>query len=224
MILLPLHVIAGAIGIASGLTALFVLKGSRLHQKAGTIFVCAMLVLTATAAVLAVQHGQRFNASQAVLTAYMVMTALRTARQWVLEPGWLDAGGMLVALIVVLYDVSLGFEAANSARGTIDGSPAAMVFIFGSVALLAALGDARLMMGRTLHGSARIARHLWRMCFGTFVATGSFFLGQAQVIPEPIRIYPLLAIPALLPLALMFYWLRRVRAHRLARQASWQEV
>jgi hypothetical protein len=58
------------------------------------------------------------------------------------------------------------------------------------------------------------------MCFATFVATGSFFQGQAQVIPEPIRIYPLLTILALLPLVLMSYWLRRVGVQRLPRQAS----
>ena len=43
-----------------------------------------------------------------------------------------------------------------------------------------------------------------------FVASGSFFLGQAKIFPKPMRIYPLLAIPALLPLALMLYWLVRV--------------
>ena len=37
-----------------------------------------------------------------------------------------------------------------------------------------------------------------------------YFLGQAKVIPKPIRIIPLLAILALLPLVLMLYWLARV--------------
>jgi hypothetical protein len=52
------------------------------------------------------------------------------------------------------------------------------------------------------------------MCYALFVASGSFFLGQAQVFPKPIRIGPLLAIPALLPLLLMFYWLARMRPKR----------
>lgn len=219
MILLPLHVIAGAIGILSGFGALFVSKGSRLHKKAGMIFVCAMLVMAASAAALSVQHGERFNAMQAVLTAYLVTTALLTARQRVHEPHWPYAGAMLVAMAVGLYEVRLGVEAANSPRGLIDGSPAAVAFVFGAVALTAALGDARLMLGRSLQGPSRIARHLWRMCFGTFIASGSFFLGQAQVIPEPIRIYPLLAVPALLPLVLLFYWLRRVLVPRPVRHA-----
>lgn len=38
------------------------------------------------------------------------------------------------------------------------------------------------------------------MCFALFVASGSFFLGQADEFPEAFRIYPLLAIPAFLPL------------------------
>jgi amino acid permease len=85
-----------------------------------------------------------------------------------------------------------------------------MMFFLGSVALLAALGDIRMMLAGGLEGAHRIARHLWRMCFLLFIASGSFFLGQAKVIPKPIRIFPLLAIPALLPLVLLLYWLARV--------------
>ncbi|HEX7605434.1 MAG TPA: hypothetical protein VF348_01900 [Usitatibacter sp.] len=38
----------------------------------------------------------------------------------------------------------------------------------------------------------------------------SFFLGQAKVLPESMRIFPLLAIPVVLVLMLMFYWWVRV--------------
>jgi len=34
-----------------------------------------------------------------------------------------------------------------------------------------------------------LARHLWRMCFRLFFATGSLFVGQA--IPTPLRVMPL---------------------------------
>ena len=86
-----------------------------------------------------------------------------------------------------------------------------MMFLFAAVALLGALGDVRMIRADGLQGAQRIARHLWRMCFSLFIASGSFFLGQAKVIPKPIRILPLLAIPAMLPLVLLFYWLVRVR-------------
>ena len=58
------------------------------------------------------------------------------------------------------------------------------------------------------------------MCFALFVATGSFFLGQADVFPRSMRIIPLLAIPALLPLLLMFYWLARVSFRRRSARAA----
>lgn len=52
------------------------------------------------------------------------------------------------------------------------------------------------------------------MCFALAIAALSFFVGQAKVIPEPIRIMPLLALPVLAVLATMFYWLWRVRIRR----------
>jgi hypothetical protein len=91
-----------------------------------------------------------------------------------------------------------------------NGVPAGMMFFFGGVALLAIAGDLRVMWIGGLQGAHRIARHLWRMCYSLFIASGSFFLGQAKVIPKPIRIFPVLTVLALLPLVLMLYWLARV--------------
>jgi hypothetical protein len=55
------------------------------------------------------------------------------------------------------------------------------------------------------------------MSFALFIAALSFFIGQAQVIPKPVRIFPLLALPVLLVLVTMFYWLWRVRIRRTFR-------
>jgi hypothetical protein len=67
---------------------------------------------------------------------------------------------------------------------------------------------------RGVHGSRRLARHVWRMCFAMFIATASFFLGQAKVIPKPLRIMPLLWIPVLVVLAMMLYWLVGLRLRK----------
>jgi hypothetical protein len=55
------------------------------------------------------------------------------------------------------------------------------------------------------------------MCLALLIATFSFFVGQAEVIPKPIRIYPLLVIPPLVVLAALLYWLWRVRVRRSLR-------
>jgi hypothetical protein len=83
--------------------------------------------------------------------------------------------------------------------------------VAGTVILLAAIGDLRAIRAGGLQGSRRLARHLWRMSFGLFIATGSFFLGQMKFIPEPVRIVPLLLAFAIAPILFLFYWMWRVR-------------
>lgn len=222
MVLLPIHIAAGIAGIVSGYVAISAFKGGALHRRSGMIFVYAMLTMAACAVVLATIKGQRLNAMQGVTTFYLVTTALLTVRPREQRSAWIDVSAMLVGLAAGLYEIKLGVEAMTGARRTIDGLPGPPLFVFGGVALAAAVGDVRLLRGRMLTGTHRLRRHLWRMCYALFVASGSFFLGQAQVFPEPIRSGPLLAVPALLPLVLMFYWLARMRSRGPRGGRSWQ--
>ena len=52
------------------------------------------------------------------------------------------------------------------------------------------------------------------MTFALFMATGSFFLGQADEFPESLRIWPALWVLALAPLVMLAYWMWRVRLKR----------
>lgn len=206
-----LHIVAACLGIASGAVALYALKGAKLHRKSGMIFACSMLVMSASGAVMGALKPQRLSVIAGVLTFYLVMTALLTVRRPVLRLHWIDAGAMLVALTVGIAGIQFGFEALNSATGTLDGQPAAPGFLFGGVALLATLGDILMMLAQGIQGAPRIARHLWRMCFALFIAAGaSLFLGRGQVFPKALRNPAILAIPVLLMLGVMFYWLARV--------------
>jgi hypothetical protein len=81
-----------------------------------------------------------------------------------------------------------------------------------SVLLFAAAGDIRILARGGISGRSRITRHLWRICFGLFIATGSFFLGQQQVFPAFLRGSILLMLLAVLPFPVTIYWLIRVRS------------
>ena len=212
--LLPVHITAGLIAIGSGLVAMYALKGGSLHRRSGMIFVYAMLVMASSAAVMALLGSQRLNMSMGLLTLYMVTTGLLTVRRRGDNSRRVNVGLMLMGVAVGGYLYSLGFEAAASARGTIDGLPPEGAFVFGSVALLGALGDARMIRSGALQGARRIRRHLWRLCFATFVATGSFFLGQPQVFPPWLRGSAPIIFVAVLPLLVMFYWLARMKFRR----------
>jgi uncharacterized membrane protein len=212
--LLPVHITAGLIGIGSGLVAMYALKGGSLHRRSGTIFVYAMLVMASSAAVMSLLGSQRLNMSMGLLTLYMVTTGLLTVRRRGDNSRRVNVALMLMAVAVGGYLYSLGFEAAASTRGTIDGLPPEGAFVFGSVALFGALGDARMIRSGALQGARRIRRHLWRLCFATFVATGSFFLGQPQVFPPWLRGSAPIIFVAVLPLLVMFYWLARMKFRR----------
>src|SRR6267142_1781588 len=100
----------------------------------------------------------------------------------------------------------------------------AMTFFMGSVMLLAAAGDIRMLVRGGVLGAKRIARHLWRMCFGLFIAAGSFFFGGAnrplrllstvglgQHLPRALFSIGLYLVLTILPLVLLVFWLVRVR-------------
>ena len=212
MTLLPVHILAGLVGLVSGGVALFTFKGGRVHRRSGMVFVYAMLVMAGSAVVLAVtMKPNPTNVLQGVLTGYLVLTGLLTVQRHARS---IDVAAMLIALAVGIVHYSFAVQAAQSPAGKIHGYPPPLFVVFGTIALLAASGDVRMLLSRPLEGARRLKRHLWRMSFALFIATGSFFLGQAKVIPKPIRIMPLLTIAALLPLVLMFYWLARVSRRR----------
>lgn len=200
-----LHIIGGLVGLTSGAVALSTRKGARLHRKSGMIFVYAMSVLSLSGALMAALKPERISVIAGLLTFYMVMTALLTVRRRVEGFDWMGAGAMAFALIVGLISIAFAIQGWNGNDGLTP-----IGFIFGTVALFAAAGDAHLLLIRNLSWTQRIARHLWRMCFALWIAAASFFLGQSDVFPEPLRIMPLLCTPVLLVLLLMFYWLVRV--------------
>ena len=200
-----IHIIGGLVGLTSGAVALSARKGSRLHRKSGTIFVYAMLVMSVSGAVMAALLPERISVIAGMLTFYLVLTALLTVRHRPQGFDWMGVGAMAFALIIGLLSITFAVQGSIGNDGL---TPIGL--IFGAVALLAAVGDIRMLLSRNLPWAQRIARHLWRMCFALWIAAASFFLGQSDEFPETLRIMPLLCTPVLLVLLLMFYWLTRV--------------
>jgi uncharacterized membrane protein len=215
---LVVHIVAGALGLLSGAVALYAAKGARLHRKSGMLFVYAMLTMAVCGTAIAAIRGvaPAVNIPAALMTAYLVSTGLITVRPLPSRARWVSIGLMLVAIVVALVDLNFGFEALANG-GKRQGIPAFPFLMFGVVGLLASAGDYRMIRAHGLRGAARLARHLWRMCYALFIAALSFFLGQAKVIPKPVRIPALLALPVLAVLVTMLYWLWRVRIRRSLR-------
>jgi uncharacterized membrane protein len=209
--ILLLHISAGMVGMVSGAAALILRKGSPRHALAGKVFVASMLTMAATATYLAILKHQDSNIGGGILTFYLVATAWLTARRKDGETSILDWGALLVPVALGLLTWLQGLRMIEA--GSPDGNfRVGMSFFIGTVLLLAGAGDLRMLLRGGVFGKQRIVRHLWRMCFGLFIATGSFFLGQgSKIFPSIFRQSPLMLIPAFLPLLLLAFWVFRVR-------------
>jgi hypothetical protein len=170
-----------------------------------------MLVMCVGGATIALVRSKApsINVPSALLTAYMVVTGITTVRAPYTGSRHLAIGGMVLALGLGIADISFAYDAIESG-GKRQGIPWYMFVVFATVALLASAGDFQILRTGALTGARRLVRHLWRMGYALFVAAGSFFLGQAKVIPKPIRIPALLALPVAAVIITMFYWLWRV--------------
>jgi uncharacterized membrane protein len=214
---LLVHVAAGMLAIVAGYVALYAAKGAAVHRKSGMLFVYAMVTMGLVGAALAAVERKIGSVDGGLLAAYFVVTALTTVRPPTAASRRVERVGMLVALTVGAINVALGLDTVVRGAATRDGVPVPMYFVLGAIALLAGLSDVRMLRRGGLRGAPRLTRHLWRMCFALFIAAGSFFLGQAKVIPQPLRVWSVLFTVALLPLAMMLYWLWRVRVRRSLR-------
>jgi uncharacterized membrane protein len=211
---LLLHICSGTTGVLSGFVAVFLRKGSRWHRIIGNVFFIAMLALGGSGAYIAVLKSQVPNVLGGVLTCYMVATAWMTARRREGEPGIFDRVALLTILAVAATEWTLGIEAITSPTGMKYEYPPWPYFIFGSVALLAATGDVRMLVRRGISGTPRTARHLWRMCFALFIASASVFLARAHLFPALLQKTGVLVLLSFLPLILMAFWLIRIRIAR----------
>ena len=211
--IMGIHIASGLLALPAGAIAAGARKGGQLHARAGTLFVAAMLTLGVTAEVLdPFRTTTQRTPLVGVFVCYFVLTSWVTARRRDGRTGWFETGAAIVAI---------GFAAAV-AWGAINGStsPAGRgpVFVLAGLCLLAGLGDLNAALRGRLTAAQRIRRHLWRMCFAFFIATGSFFIGQQDILPAAVRGSPWLFVLGFAPFALMAFWMIRLRfAKALAR-------
>jgi hypothetical protein len=222
--MLLVHICAGTVGLFSGTAALSFRKGTPRHILAGRIFVASMLTMAVGAVYLAIVKHQPNNIGGGIITFYLIGTAWLTARRKEGETSSLDWAALLIPLTLGVLTWMGGIKVVRSGATSQDGVPVGMTFFMWSICLLAAAGDVRMLLRGGVLGARRIARHLWRMCFGLFIASGSFFMGPNN---RPLRLLRTVGLgehlsPGLFstnlylvltvaPLVLLIFWLVRVR-------------
>lgn len=199
------HIAGGLVAILAGTIAVSARKGGRVHANAGSWFLGSMLVLGVTASILEPYRTPPGSPIGGVLVCYFVTTSWVAARRRDGMTGKFEIAACIAALGLATLMIWGGLTGATTPAGP------GPVFALGGICLLAGLLDLNVVLREKLTAVQRLSRHLWRMCLAFFIATGSFFLGQQDVLPAAMRGSPLLFIPALAPFAIMAFWLVRLR-------------
>ena len=200
------HIAGGLIAILAGTLAVAARKGGRVHAGAGTGFAVAMLVLGITALVLSpFREPTPESPIPGILVCYFVLTAWVAARRRDGTTGRFEMAACAAALGTGALTMWGAFTGATTPAGP------GPVFVFAGICLLAGLLDLNVVLRGRMTPVQRLSRHLWRICFAFFIATGSFFLGQQDVLPRAVRGSPILFALAFAPFAVMAFWLVRLR-------------
>jgi uncharacterized membrane protein len=201
------HIAAGIVAIVLGTIAVAARKGGNLHVNAGTWFAVSMLVLGVTASLLEPYRLPPGSPIDGIVVCYFVATAWVAARRRDGTIGRFEIVACAAALGTAVLFAWFGLTTVKAPTPVGRGP----VFALAGVCLLAGLLDLHVILRKRLTAVQRQSRHLWRMGFAFFIATGSFFLGQQKVMPKIVHGSPVLFVLAFAPLVVMFFWLIRVR-------------
>src|SRR5262249_60626249 len=133
-------------GGVCGTVAICFRKGSPRHVLAGKVFVASMLVMAVGAVYLGIVKHQPSNVSGGIFTFYLIGTAWLTARRNDGETGRLDWVALLIPLALGILTWLHGISVVARGASSEDGVPVGMTFFMGSVMLLAAAGDVRMLV------------------------------------------------------------------------------
>lgn len=209
------HVLGAVLSLLAGALAMVFRKGAGLHAAAGTVFGVSMLSMSAAGAIIAASFKPNFgNVMGGALTFYLVATGWMAARRRERKSGIFDIAALLLGFAIGATQMTVGVMAKMSPRGVMFGYPAMMYFIFGTIALLFAASDVRMILRGGVAGAQRIARHLFRMCLALLMALLSFYPARAHLFSKAINDSNVLYLPHLLLVGALLYWMYRVRARK----------
>jgi uncharacterized membrane protein len=210
--LLWVHIAAGLAAVLIGAIAIAARKGGRLHTSSGIWFAIAMIVLAVTASILEpFRETEPGSPLVGLVVFYFVLTSWVTARRRDGTTGKFEIAACIAALLTAALVAWDGFTGALSPTPVGRGP----VFIMAGLLFLAGLGDLNVILREKMTAAQRLSRHLWRMCFAFFIATGSFFIGQQDILPAAVRGSPVLFVLGFAPLVAMAFWLVRLRLKKV---------
>ena len=203
-----LHLVVGSLAVFSGFIAMLLPKGKTLHKFVGKIFFYTMLALCFSGIYLTLLRSLQLTFFLATFSLYLLLTGwYAVARKGSSITLFDKVGFYFISTfgIATLILATLGWSLNWHYPPNEPSYPNYLIFVCFSAVL--AYWDYQLLIAKVLVGTKRLIRHLWRMYFALFIATGIFFGGNSNVLPEALRTELILITPIVTVLMFMFGWL-----------------
>lgn len=212
-----IHTAAGTIGLVAATVALFAKKGTALHRKAGNYFTISMLIMLSSGFVAALLKESVDDMFLSVVVMYTVFTAWLTAHRKIGESGFLEYSALVWIVVIAIAACFV-----NPSWGDIR-NPTIYPYWAG-FAILCAMGDVHNLFRSGLSGIQRVIRHVWRIGFSLVWAALAFSDKIIKIQGSTIEDSPyIVAIPAILILLTMLYWIINILFFSRVRFASYGE-
>ncbi len=208
------HFAVGCVAIIVGFAAFAARKGARIHRSAGAIFVVTMLLLTMSGLWLSFARDILFTVFLSTIAFHAVFTGWATAAKKSRVGMMANKASPLVSAAITIGAVFGGAKAAAAPGGMMNGLPPAAFYVIAMTAFLIFVFDLTFNLAGAPSEQRRITRHVWRMGFSFFLATGIFFFGNNHVLPEILRTPVFLSAPVIAVIVWTVYYAVRTRFSR----------
>lgn len=205
------HFGVGCVAVLAGLLALSSRKGQICHRASGSIFVIAMLLLTLSGLWLSLSREILFTVFLSGIAGHAVLISWAAARRQAGLSVWVSRWAGLFSGGLALGALAGGQLAATSPDGMLNELPPEAFYLLSGVSGGLCVLD--LFYARSRHPDrvSWLSRHLWRMGFAFFLATGIFFFGNNHVLPEALRTPLFLSAPVLIVIGWTLVFVVKVR-------------
>lgn len=205
------HFWIGCLALFAGFAALVARKGGVAHRSAGATFALTMALLSLSGLWLSLAREIVFTVILSIIAFHCIATGWMAARgdakPWAMLGRVSPVGSALATAGALLG----GLAAAAAPNGELSGLPPGAFFVLAAAGAALLATDVRYAVRSTPEPRRRIARHLWRMGFAFFLATGIFFFGNNHVLPEALRTPWLLAAPVIAVVGWTLFYAARNR-------------